>query len=96
MAKIITIAQVEDRTKWEASFASRSGFFREMGKDIGLQSPVFYGTSNDDQIIVIEEVSDPQKALDALHSTQTAEAMKQDGVRIDLVQNFVADRQLAF
>jgi hypothetical protein len=96
MAKIVTIAEVEDRAKWEASFASRSGFFSEMGKSIGLQSPVFFGSNDDNRVVVIEDVTDPQKALDALRDPETAEAMKRDGVRIDSVQNFIADRQVEF
>jgi hypothetical protein len=96
MAKLVIIAQVDDPARWTEKFKARKPFFREHGGQFGLSSPLGYGTGRDHEVVVIEEVSDAQKAYDSAFSEENKKAMAEDGVKVDTAKAFIVDQELAF
>ena len=92
MAKIIVTAQVNDLDEWEAGFRTHGSLFR----DLGISSPVHFGTAGNNEVGIYEEVADLDKMMESLTSPQVIEAMEHDGVRRETVKVIVLDKELSF
>jgi hypothetical protein len=92
MATIVVIAKCKDRAKWEEGFRTHGDLFRTA---YGISKPVRYGMSEDDYVGACFETSDVAKAMSAISSPETAEAMESDGLLRDTVKVFVFDKELA-
>ena len=92
MARIAVIAKCKDQAKWEAGFRTHGDFFKAA---YGVSKPVSYGIGEDDHVGACFETDDVARALSALSSAETAEAMEGDGLLRDTVRVFVFDKELA-
>jgi hypothetical protein len=91
MAKIVVVAKCKDHAKWEAGFNTHGNFFRD---EYGVTKPVSYGLGEDNYVVASFEPNDLAKAIKALDSPATAEAMESDGLVRDTVKVFVLDKEL--
>ncbi|WP_428027758.1 hypothetical protein [Altererythrobacter sp.] len=96
MTKLVVIAEVDDQARWEQGFKSHKDLFRELRDQSGIHSPVFFGKSSGDRVVVIEDVDDGATALEAFNSERNRKAMAEDGVRVDTAQAFLVDQEMAF
>jgi hypothetical protein len=92
MTKIVVLAKCKDQAKWEAGFRTHADLFRTA---YGVSKPVSYGTGEDGYVGACFETSDLGKAMSAISSSETAEAMESDGLFRDTVKIFVFDKELA-
>ncbi len=90
MAKLLITAQVTDLAAWEEGFLSHSELF----SDLGFDGVMLYGTSDDNQIAVIQETDDPEALIATLGTTDITEAMSADGIIADTVKVILLDREL--
>lgn len=91
MTKIVVIAKCKDQAKWEAGFRSHADLFRTA---YGVSEPVSYGFGEDNYVAAGFETGDLTKAMSAISSPETAEAMENDGLLRDTVKVFVLDKEL--
>ena len=91
MPKVIVTAQVEDSVKWEKGFRTHGDLFRN---SYTVTAPVGFAINEGNAIAVCFEPADLNKALEALNSPATVEAMTVDGVKRDTVKVFVLDKEL--
>ena len=93
MPKVIAIAQVEDLSKWEEGFATHSELFKSQT----VSSPIHYMTDKaSDQVTICFEPSDLDTFLKIMDTPETAEAMKNDGVKRETVKFFVLNKKMEF
>ncbi len=92
MTKIVVIAKCKDQAKWEAGFRTHGDLFRTA---YGVSKPVSYGMSEDDYVGACFETGDLAKAMSAISSPETTEAMEGDGLFPETVKVFVFDKELA-
>jgi len=90
MAKIVLTAQVENTASWEKAFRTHRDLFR----NFGLASVYEYGIGENNEVVVVVDVSDPDAFIETLGSPENVAAMKNDGVRRDTVKVFVVDKAL--
>ena len=90
MPKVIVTAQVEDVVKWEAGFRTHGDLFRN---SYTVTTPVGIAISEENEIAVCFEPEDLDKALEAIRSPATAEAMAVDGVKRETVKVYVMDKE---
>ena len=91
MPRIVVTAQVEDSVKWEEGFRTHGDLFRN---NYGVTAPVSFAINEGNAIAVCFEPADLKKALEAINSPATVEAMTADGVKRDTVKVFVLDKEL--
>ena len=91
MPKVVVVAQVKDAVKWEKGFRARGDLFRN---SFTVTAPVGFAISEENEIAVCFEPADLNKAMEALNSPATVEAMAADGVKGDTVKVFVLDKEL--
>ena len=89
----ITFAQVEESAAWEGKFRAHGELFASSGNVI---SPVRYGTSADNSVVVYEEVLDFDALVASNQSEETQSAMAEDGVKRDSVKVFKLDKEFSF
>lgn len=92
MPKIMVLAKCKDQAQWEAGFRSHADLFRTA---YGVSKPVSYGMGEDNYVGACFETGDLTKALSAISSPETAEAMESDGLLHDTVKILVLDKELA-
>ena len=90
MPKVIVTAQVEDVVKWEAGFRTHGDLFRN---SYTVTAPVGIAISEGNEVAVCFEPADVDKAVEAIRSPATAEAMAVDGVKAGTVKVYVFDRE---
>lgn len=73
MTKIVVIAKCKDKAKWEAGFRTHGDLFRTA---YAVSKPVSYGMSEDDYVAACFETGDLAKAMSAISSPETGEAME--------------------
>jgi hypothetical protein len=88
--KVVVVAQVKDRVKWEEGFRTHGDLFRTQT----VTRPVTFGIAEGDHVAVCLEPDDLATCLNILNSPATAEAMDFDGVLRDTVKMFVLDKEL--
>ncbi len=91
MPKVIVVAQIEDAVKWEKGFRTRGDLFRN---SYTVTAPVSFAINEGKEVAVCFEPADLKKAVEALNSPATADAMAADGVKRDTVKMFVLDKEL--
>ncbi len=91
MAKVVVVAKSKDQAKWEAGFKTHGQLFRS---EYAVTKPVSYGMGDDNYVVACFESDDLAKAMKALESPATAEAMESDGLVRDTVNVFVLDKEL--
>ena len=90
MTRVVLTAQVENTASWEAAFRTHRDLFR----DFGLASVYEYGIGENNEVVVVVEVSDSDAFIETLGSPENVAAMKNDGVRRETVKVFVVDKEL--
>ena len=91
MPKVVVIADVEDRVKWEEGFRTRADLFRSV---LAVTKPVHFATIEANQLAVCAEPDDLDTFMKGMDSPATAEAMASDGVKRETVKVFVLDKEL--
>lgn len=91
MPKIVVVAQIEDAVKWENDFRTHGDLFRN---SYTVTAPVSFAINEGKEVAVCFEPADLKKAMEALNSPATAEAMAADGIKRDTVKVFVLDKEL--
>jgi hypothetical protein len=92
MTKILVIAKCKDQAKWESGFRTHADLFRTA---YGVSKPISYGMGEDNYIGACFETGDLTKAMSAISSPETAQAMENDGLLRDTVKVFIFDKELA-
>ena len=90
MPRIVVTAQVEDAVKWDKGLRTHGDIFRN---NYTVTAPVSFAISEGNTVAVCFEPADVDKALEAINSPATAEAMTADGVKRDTVKVFVLDKE---
>ncbi len=90
MPKVIVTAQIEDPVKWEAGFRTHGELFRNA---YTVTSPIGIAVTEDNEVALCFEPADLNKALEAIRSPATAEAMTVDGVKRETVKIYVMDKE---
>lgn len=93
MAKFLVTAQVKDRAQWEKSFRTHGELFRNFGV---VSSPILFGTNENNEVAVLENVDNLESVMAALNSPENIEAMEADGVKRETVKVFILDKELSF
>jgi len=88
MSRIVITAQVENAADWENGFRTHGDLFKSQT----VVSPISFTVNGDNEVAIFSEVEDVDKYMEILESSETAEAMAQDGVKRDTVKVFVLDR----
>ena len=89
MSRAIITAQVEDSVNWEKRFRSHEELFKEY-----TATAIHFATTDENEVAILWEVSDPDKFLEQLESPKTAEAMAQDGVDRESVKVYILDKEI--
>jgi len=92
MVKIVITAKVEDTASWERKFRTHGDFF----KDFGISSPISYAIGRDNEVAIIQEVTDVETFEKGLASPETEQAMSHDGVIRESFKYFVVDKDFSF
>ena len=90
MPKVIAIAEIEDRAKWEAGFRTHADLFRSQT----VSKPIHFAALEGNRAVICFEPDDLDTFMKILDSPATAEAMAFDGVKRETVQRFVRDKEL--
>jgi len=91
MAKVIAIGQVKDVAMWENAFRTHGDMFKEMG----IASPIYIGSNDNNEVVLLEEVADVDGLTSSVQSPETQAAMKSDGVIVESFKLFVLDREFS-
>ena len=90
MPKVVVTAQIEDPVKWEAGFRTHGELFRNA---YTVTNPIGIAITEGNEVAVCFEPEDLDKALAAIDSPATAEAMAADGVKRESVKIYVLDKE---
>ena len=89
MPKLVVIAQVEDRVKWEEGFRTHGGLFRSQT----VAKPINFTTIEGNTVVICFEPDDMDTFLRIVDSPAAAEAMAFDGVKRETMKMFVLDKE---
>lgn len=92
MIKILITADVEHGREWEERYRTHGDLFRSQE----IPSPVHYTVNDRNELAICVETDDVQRFMTALESSETRDAMKNDGVKQGTVRVFVLDREFSF
>ena len=89
MTKVMVSAKVEDIERWKNGFATHWELFKTQGGTVA-----YYGAGNNNKGAACFETSDLNAFMEILESSETAEAMSNDGIIEGTVEVFVLDSTL--
>ena len=88
MAMVLITCQVENPEKWEEQFRTHGQLFRNQTID-----RIDFGALKDNYVGAVFHVENLETYMKILDSPETAEAMKNDGVKRETVKVVVLDRR---
>jgi hypothetical protein len=88
MSRAIITAQVEDSANWEIGFRSHADLFNDY-----TATAIHFTATDDNEVAILWEVSNPDRFLEMLDSPETAAAMAQDGVKRETVKVYMLDKE---
>ena len=88
MPRITITAQVEDSANWEKGFRTHGKLFNNY-----TSTAIHFTATDENEVAIHWEVSDLDKFLELMESSETAEAMAFDGVKRETVKVFVLDKE---
>ncbi len=86
MNKVVARAKVEDVERWKNGFATHSELFKKQGVTIA-----YYGVGEGNKVAACFETTNLNAFMEILESSDTVEAMSQDGIIDGTVEIFVVD-----
>jgi len=86
MTKVVVRAGVEDIERWRNGFVTHSELFEKQGVTIA-----YYGVGDGNKVVACFETADLDAFMEILESSDTAEAMSNDGIIDGTVEIFVMD-----
>ena len=86
MTKVVARAEVEDIERWKNGFVTHSELFKKQGVTIA-----YYGGGEGNKVAACFETTNLNAFMEILESSDTAEAMSQDGIIDGTVEIFVVD-----
>lgn len=86
MTKVVVRAEVEDVERWKNGFVTHSELFEKQGVTVA-----YYGVGDGNKVVACFETVDLDVFMEILESSDTAEAMSNDGIIDGTVEIFVMD-----
>ena len=86
MTKVVARAEVEDIERWKNGFVTHSELFKKQGVTIA-----YYGVGEGNKVAACFETTNLNAFMEILESSDTAEAISQDGIIDGTVEIFVVD-----
>ena len=88
MTKVVARAEVEDIERWKNGFATHSELFKKQGVTIAYYG---VGVGEGNKVAACFETTNLNAFMEILESSDTVEAMSQDGIIDGTVEIFVVD-----
>jgi hypothetical protein len=86
MTKVVARAEVEDIERWKNGFVTHSELFKKQGVTVA-----YYGVGEGNKVAACFETTNLNAFMEILESSDTVEAMSQDGIIDGTVEIFVMD-----